>query len=830
MKPNFLPKTGLVNRLSEVILTHRALWVILVTVLVIVSGYGIKWLRFDSSNESFLPDADALHIANEVFKDTFGNEEFVFLLVESDQLLSKDILSRLRALQEDLENNLPFIREVNAITNMDFMDSVNGYLDISEVIPEDLSDTPDFYAAIKQKLSSSKMVMGKLITEDWRYTGISITFEHMPEVVWVDHPTSFSPVEEMDWPDEDVIMMDRIYFDQTEVETPVHLVKVVDARKLIAPALKVILKRHRAENMSITATGIPVMDFEGDRLITEEASRLGVIGLIAATVVLLILFRSLAAILAPVTVIVFTIVFLFGVMGWLDIAMSLMSIIVAPLLIVISVSYSIHYINHFNYKFRNGANRRDALKYAYQQATWPCFLTAVTTCVGFISFLVVPMEPIRDIGLTSGLGVLIACFFVMIIVPVFYSIGPNQHKIKPVFFGFQSGSTTHRMARLGNWVVNHKIIVSIVALIICGVSVFQISRVKVETDFFSIIGRGIPYIDKALSITDILGGQYSYEVMIELPEPEMAKDPEVLKAMDQIAEFARKWPNTATTTSIADMIKEINYVLHDRNENFHAIPETRRMIAQYLLLYEMSGGDTLSDWVDTNYQKLRLSVQLVNTDRLEEQVSTVRQNALRLFPEGTKISTVGDVPVMIRLMNLLTQGQIKSILVAFLAIGVIMIIILRSVKAGLISLIPNMFPVLVILGTMGLMGFNLDMITVMIAPMIIGIAVDDTVHFFIHFKDELSDIESYDWANQNTFLKIGNALLFTSIVLTFGFIVFGFSDIQAIVSMGVLAAIGILSALMADLFIAPVLIVVLKPFGKKITITSNQDHRNTHAN
>ena len=167
------------------------------------------------------------------------------------------------------------------------------------------------------------------------------------------------------------------------------------------------------------------------------------------------------------------------------------------------------------------------------------------------------------------------------------------------------------------------------------------------------------------------------------------------------------------------------------------------------------------------------------------------------------------------MLNRLTEGQIKSIGAAFLVISVMMMLILRSFRVGLMSMISNVFPVVIAMGLMGLLDISLDMMTVMIAPMIIGIAVDDTVHYFVHFKQEFNKLDCYADANRETFQKIGYAILFTSVVLVVGFSIFGLSNVRSMVHMGIVSGAGILSALLADLFITPVLFVRLKPFGKQ---------------
>ncbi len=795
------------------ILRYRFLWIFLVLVCVVICGLGLKQLRLDSSNESFLPETDVLFEANERFKQQFGNEEFVFVLVETGDLFKPDTLSRIRALQEDLEDRLPFVDEVNSITNTEYIESQADTLIIEELIAEEIPTDPAEIEKVKQRLIQSRLYINRIISPDLKYTGLAVTFEHMPESVWIKAAADFSPMDQVNWPDDRIIMQEDIHYSPPDEKSSSNpLLEVVDPRKLITPSLNLILKNHRTDDFKLLATGIPIGDFEGDRITAEEGARIGLIALVASLLFMLIIFRSPAGVIAPMAVIAFAVIILFGLLGWIGIPLSMGTMIVAPLLMVLSVSYSVHYINHFNFHFKRKGIRLQALHYAYSQSAWPCFLTALTTAIGFTSFLIVSMKPIRDVGIACGSGVVVSYLLVMILVPIAHSIGKDQERVTgrsatgtPVF--------PIGMVPFSKWVLTYRIPILLLSLLVLVAGLKYLPEIPVETDMMGILGEKNRFARDTKKITRHLGGYYSYEVMIELEHKGMAKNPEILESLVTLAVEAKKWNAVKNTMSLADLVKELNYVMHNRDQVFYSIPESREMVAQYLLLYGLSGGGELDAWIDYDYRTLRLSVQLDDSKDLESHVTHMQAMADRLFPENTSILFVGDVPIMLRLMNLLNIGQLKSIATAFVSICIIMILILKSIRAGLISMVPNLFPLVVIAGVMGFFRINLDIMTIMIAPMIIGIAVDDTVHFFIHFKAELAGFRDYHRASQQTFVKIGYALLYTTIILSLGFGILGFSNVSGIVHVGILSAIGILSALLADFLITPILLVYLKPYG-----------------
>lgn len=795
------------------IIRFRFFWLLLIFLVVFVCSLGLEKLHMDSSNESFLPDNDPLSLANDRFKEQFGNEEFVFILVKSENLISHKTLQRLRALQKDLEENLPFVDEVNAITSVEFIESSKDQLRVDDLVGDQIPATQEDFELIKNKLSSSKLFFNRIVASDWQHAGVAVLLEPMPDTVWVNAAKDFSPMDLAYWPDEAVLLSEDVLMEKPEAENSDSLVQIADPRKLIAPAIRVILNRHQKEDFELKATGMPLGDFEVDQVTAEEGSKIGLIAMAAAFFFILVLFRNVSGIAAPMLVMISTVIIVFGCMGWLGIPVSMGSMFVGPLLMVLSVSYSIHFINHFKFYFDRRGERLRAIHYAYAQATWPCFLTSLTTAIGFASFLIVSMKPIRDVGIACSGGSLISFLLVLLLVPIFYSFG-KPTKEKPKSNQAPSANFPKGMVPLSGSVLKNRMPILILTLGFLFFGVFFIRYIPIETDLLKILGKDNKFVKDSTAITDVLGGYYSYEVMINLDKADAAKRPEVLKALDLLAKEAEKWETVKTTMSLVDLVKEINYVLNQRQEEAYIIPDSVEKIAQCLLLYEISGGGELDNWVDYQYSTLRLSVQMSNSENLGQHISHMQEKARDLFPADTQIDFVGDVPILLRLMSLLTIGQLKSILIAFLAISLVMVIILKSVKAGLISMIPNVFPLFVIGGLMGLFEINLDIMTIMIAPMIIGIAVDDTVHFFIHFKDELEGFQDYEKANKQTFVKIGHALLFTTIVLSLGFGILGFSLVDGIGNMGFLATAGIISALAADFFIAPLLLVHLKPFGR----------------
>lgn len=242
-----------------------------------------------------------------------------------------------------------------------------------------------------------------------------------------------------------------------------------------------------------------------------------------------------------------------------------------------------------------------------------------------------------------------------------------------------------------------------------------------------------------------------------------------------------------------------------------------------MLLYENAGGTESEYWIDYDYRRLRLMVEMptYNSGESERELADIEQRASKLFPEA-KVTAVGNLPQFTTMMQYLVRGQIQSFLISVLIIGVILMIVFQSVRVGLIGLIPNLFPAVCVGGYMGWAGIPLDMMTACIIPMMLGMAVDDTIHFINHSKLEYDRTARYRTAIHSTFRIVGVAIVVTSIITSAVFAGFMESCCLQFLNFGWLAVIGIMTALLSDLFITPVLVKGFHVFGKEENNNSKQ--------
>ena len=261
----------------------------------------------------------------------------------------------------------------------------------------------------------------------------------------------------------------------------------------------------------------------------------------------------------------------------------------------------------------------------------------------------------------------------------------------------------------------------------------------------------------------------------------------------------------------------MNRTLNGDDPDFYVIPDDQDLVSQIMFLYEISGGNDLYDYVSEDFTAAYLHVELAGYDGEEcvQNMNKVEEWVKELFPDASNAGVVGEVMQYAVMNGKLVRGSIKSIGTSLLVILILLILAFTSLRTGLIAMIPNVAPVILIGGVMGYFGINLDMVTAMIMPMILGIAVDDTIHFTNHIKYHFELTGNYRKSIENSYREIGKTMIMTTIILCAMFFIFLFSTMTVLVRLGYLSIIGLGSALIADYTVTPVLLLITKPFGKE---------------
>ena len=460
--------------------------------------------------------------------------------------------------------------------------------------------------------------------------------------------------------------------------------------------------------------------------------------------------------------------------------------------------------------------RKQAVVETVGEMGWPVLFSALTTAAALLSFLAMPVVPLHFIGVATSLGVMLTFLIAITVMPVALSFGkdkaPNATVAKK-----QGHWLDRQLERLGVATLRHEKLIFSIFIALSVLLLVGAFRIEPAFDVERTMGRRVPYVKDLLEITDTeLGAVYSYDLMVDFPTEGEAKRASALQRLDTVEHHALGYTLTRRTTSILNILKDLNQTLHDGDTAYYRIPDDDEEVAQLLLLYENAGGSEAENWMDYDYRRLRLQVDIrtYNSGEAEREMEDITATAKRIFPEAD-CTLVGSLPQFTTMQQYIIRGQVWSFLISLAIIGVLMMLVFGSVQIGLIGLIPNVAPGIVVAGLMGWLDFPLDMMTATIIPMILGLAVDDTIHFINHGHLEFDRQRDYRLAILRSFRVVGTPIVLTSLIIMSNFAVYTVSRATMVVHMGILAAAGILSALLADLFITPLLFRRFRLFGKE---------------
>ena len=769
------------RQMSVWILRHRMLVVGLFALLVAFSFVGTKRIVMKTSFDDYFVSDDPMLLKTDEFKSIFGNDYYVAVLVKNKDVFSKRSLTLIRELSNELKDSLSYADKVTSLTDLEFAVGTEEGMTIEQIVPEQIPSDAAGLNEIKRKAYSKPYLSKKLVSKDGTMTWIMVKLRPFPaDSVW-KKTSDIAP-------------------------------DMVTGKE----AGRIITKAKYAE-LSPNAAGMPYMSYEKFVYLKGEMGRLFAIAFLVSIVVMLVVTRSLRGVVAPLITSICALLIGFGIIGWTGLYIDMSTAMIAVILtFACSIAYNIHLYNFFKTRFVETGRRRASITDAVGETGWGVLLSGLTTVAAMMTFLSMSIVPMKAIGLNTSLCLLSVLLTCLVVTPVLLSLGRDRKPHANMSHSFE-GYVGDHFERFGGFVMrNHRriVVVSSVLTLFCGIGLFFIEP---AFDVEKTMGRKVEYVKKFLDLCDTeLGSMYSYDLMITLPHADDAKKPENLKRLDQLATITEGYLLTKRHNSVTDIIKDMNCTLNGGKQQFYRIPDDADMVAQLLLLYENAGGTESEYWMDYDYQRLRLQVEIknYNSNEAEKEMDALQAEARRLFPQA-HISMVGNIPQFTVMQQYVERGQMWSMLLSVLVIGVILVLVFSSWKVGLVGMIPNLAPAVIVGGMMGWLDYPLDIMTASLIPMILGIAVDDTIHFINHSHVEYNRCGSYADAIKGTFRTEGLAIVMSTVVVSATFAGFMSSNATQMVNWGILAVAGMVSALLADLFLTPVLFKYLRVFGKE---------------
>ena len=835
---------------------RKLVWSIFIALtLLIVSGGA--FVKIDMTLDSFFQDDDPTKLEMNRFRSLFGSDEVAYVIYKArdGDVFSEKSLRLVREIQEELlhyrlylpageTSPLDHITDVKTILNVSFMeageDSLISRNFIGDIIPQTNEERekirkaalehPDYpllyisenteYGAIIIRTDFGTKIKGEPYSAPYRDDFAESTQEHTNNTENFGFEEFESEEEAFDVGSENVAVIE---LGQTgglpEFETPgmpdyAEFMRVLNA-KLGQAKFSEHLEFHPVGNP-------PLMAFFND-VIVEEIGLVSALSIVLIAVVLWILFRSFSAVVWPLVIIIVTLLWVVGLIGWTVETMSMMLNIIIFLVLAIGVADTVHILSGYLFFRNHGESHEEALRSVFRKTALACMLTSITTMIGMFSLLLVPIKPIQSFGLFSGIGVFIAFLLTVFVLPLMldlwspYAKNPKASLTKKKHRLDNDGQRMHFVQSILRKVeplsYRFPLAVTLSFVLAAVILAYGMTKVKIDTNMVNIIKEGQPMRTTYNLVDRFMGGSGSAEILVNTGKIDGLKDPRILNAMDDLQIFVKnEFPHLVTkSTSLVNISKDSFKALNEGQDSMYVIPDDPVILANTLFMFNNANPKERRRMVTDDYSLGRISVNLRNSGSQEynDMIFRIHNFADRRFAElksdypKLKVRVTGTLAMLSQMTDYISWSQVRSFGLALIVISLLLLLVFSSYRAGMVALLPNIFPVLTIFGIMGYLEISLDTDTLLVAPITIGIAVDDTIHFLTNYRAEVSKHGNIKEGIIKTFRETGQAITFTSIILSIGFLIFLMSSHQGLSNFGIMSAIAFFTALLADLFLLP---------------------------
>ena len=792
------------------------------------------------------------------------------------QLRPEDYPDAINGIDLDF-NELNHVRRVQSIANLRFQENQGDTLLSNRLVPEQLPESDDELAAIKTRALNQQDYLLAFYSADARYGAVMIQTDFGAQPVEGYEPAvnATDIVLDDSFIDFDAFAADDSFdldFDESaqiqEVSfEPVDMLGYTNFHLMT----KALYEKYDEQFEFFPVGNPPMMEFMMDTL--SQMQVLGLVMILIFTLLLYILFRSFSAVLWPMVTIAASMAWTWGFTVWLGVTISQMISLTVLLVFAVGIADCVHVMSaYFSFR-RQGDDHYDALSKSYGKTGLAIMVTTITTMAGVLALTTSELVPIQVFGMMSAFGVVMAFFFTLVLLPILLDLWhPGAPAADDASLADRLGDRWNRLSSstktgtalvyvvavylmLGPWVGTYITVISLLTYVVVNWQLAILSAVpnfvaqrpwlvlSVFAGLFTLCSYGMTLIRIDSNMTELtkegsairvayetvdenMAGAMSMVIMVDTHTSDGLYNPRLMQAMDQLQNrIETRYSDQVTrTNSLANIVKDTYQIMSDDDPAYYRVPDDAQMISQLLYLFNSANPEDRRALVSDDYSRSHISLNIYNAgsyqyqrffEEISQEIDEVFGPLESEFPE-LEVYLTGSMALLMRMADEVASSQFSSFTFAIAVISVIMIITLGSFQGGIMAMIPNMIPALLGFGLMGLLGIALDTDTLLIAPLIIGIAVDDTIHFMTHYRVELIRTGSISESLVSTIRDVGQAVMFTTMVLGLGFALLSFSDYLGMAKMGFFGSAAIFVALLCDLFLIPAMIIIFKPtFGVK---------------
>ena len=757
--------------LIRIILRNRFLNLIIIGLLTAFFAYYALDIKLSYEMMKMLPDNNQTSAEYKQFKETFGQDGSIFFIAIRDKEMFE--LEKFNAFY-DLGKKI------------DSIDGVEGILSVANTYNLTKNDN-------LKKFDFDKIIKDKPKTQNELDSLKNVIFS-LPFYQNLLYNKST-----------DVYLM-AITLDKLRLNTK--------SREELVHNLKNTVEEFSIKNkVEVHYSGLPYI-----RTITSEKVRHELIffiigAILVSAIILLIFFRSIKTVFFTIVIIIINVVWVFGLTSLLDYKITILTGILPPLLIIIVVENCIFLLNKYHEEYKNHGNKIKSLSRMVRRIGNANLLTNATTAAGFAAFTITGNKMLVEFGVIASICILSAYFLTLFLIPIFFSYlgNPKEKHLNKIEKGFAKKIIIKVIYIVGNY----RNIIYVITVICVILAIIGITKLKTTGNVVDDIPANDPLYIDLMFLEKNFKGVMPFEISIDTKKKNGVLKLSTINRIEQLQKVLAEYPEFSEPLSVAEVVKYAKQAFYNGDPEMYSIPnnQEKNFILSYLPNLENNNKSILNSFVDTNMQTTRISIQMANigTNEIERIKNELKPKINKIFPPSKfDVKITGTSVVFLEGTNYLVKNLMTSLLLALFIISLFMILLFTSGRMILISLIPNLIPQLMTAGMMGFFGIPIKPSTILIFSIALGISVDNAIHFLsryrLHLKLNKWNIKKsvYDALGET-----GYSMIYSSIVLFFGFIIFTFSSFGGTVALGYLIAFTLVIALLSNLFILPSLLLSL---------------------
>ncbi len=771
------------EKLIDLIIKKYRLVLAVIIIIALPLGYFSTQIGLNNNVEVFFNDDDPSIIIYKNFQKKYGNEEMVLLLFKDDNIFSNEVIEIIRKIST-MAKKTRGIQRVLSITEHKEAVTHNDSLTFKKIMPEGHIGKQKL-KTIREKILNDKALQQRIISKDGTTTAIMVELKQTKNA-------------------------------QQKAEL---MIKIRDSAKKIG-----------GDRINLHFCGGPYYEAEVDVIVEKDLSTVSpLMGLMILIIALIMLKSAWLTLLCMCNLGVILMISV-GFFAFCGETMNMVTNMLPSILMAIAIADSIHLLDHYKDAFkRNGNDHIGAVSSAAKAVWLPCLFTSLTTAVGFLSFVTSSIRPPKVLGIYTAIGVMFAFFMSVFYLPailVFFrkrfekpDLTKQNEQKKQTPAQPEESRFTEIMLQIGNFTTSHSKAIGFVFIILFIITIIGLSKMYYETNYLTFLPED-NIMNKDLKFTEEnFGGAWVGEILIQAKSPDLDfTHPDSLKLVNEIqSDLANNFPKYVTTSfSIADYFKEMNKAFNDNRDEYYNIPAARSDVSDF---YELLEPDDLEKVISFDKMEARISFQYGSITSNQEESNLYKEIGIYLknkLGENYSFNETGQGLLFVTMSDNLQESFLNSFLFAFILIFIMMFFVCKNVKLTIISMVPNLFPIFATVGLMGLLDIPIDTMTVMIACITLGIAVDDTIHYLVWFRRNISSGMDIKSALIKTYKSVGKPIVITSAVLFLGFITLLLGSMHPIKMFGLFTAFAIFTALVSDFVLLPALILIFKPFGREL--------------